>query len=117
MRLIARDDARQVQRAEAFVARGAWVSHLVLLETVWVLEFVYTLKRSQIALTIEMLLGHELLIVQDPEIVAAGLKRFRASRSIEFSDCLILESAIAAGHLPLGTFDKPLGAIEGAETL
>jgi hypothetical protein len=31
---------KQVTAAEAFVARGAWVSHVVLVEAVWVLTFV-----------------------------------------------------------------------------
>ncbi len=38
IRLITRDDPRQVTAAESYVARGAWVSHLVLAETVWVLS-------------------------------------------------------------------------------
>ncbi len=38
VRLLARDDSRQVERAEEFIARGAWVSHLVLAETGWVLD-------------------------------------------------------------------------------
>ena len=29
----------------------------------------------------------------------------------------VLETARKAGHLPLGTFDRALGAIEGAEQL
>ena len=41
VRLVARDDARQVASAEAFVAQGAWISHLVLVEAVWVLSSVY----------------------------------------------------------------------------
>jgi predicted nucleic acid-binding protein len=36
---------------------------------------------------------------------------------VTFEDCLILESARKAGHLPLGTFDKALGRLEGAQTL
>ena len=32
VRLVTRDDAKQVAVAEAFVARGAWVPHLVLVE-------------------------------------------------------------------------------------
>jgi len=31
--------------------------------------------------------------------------------------CLMLEVARKAGHLPLGTFDRNLGKLEGAETL
>ena len=34
VRLLVRDDADQVEMAEAFVASGAWISHLVLAETV-----------------------------------------------------------------------------------
>ncbi len=34
VRLVARDDPTQVAAAENFVARGAWISHLVLAETV-----------------------------------------------------------------------------------
>ena len=41
VRLITRDHPKQVTAAESFVARGAWVSHLVLAETLWVLESVY----------------------------------------------------------------------------
>jgi len=41
VRLATRDDAKQVARAEAFVAHGAWVPHLVLAEATWVLTAVY----------------------------------------------------------------------------
>ena len=37
VRLITGDDARQAAAAAAFVRSGAWVSHLVLAETSWVL--------------------------------------------------------------------------------
>ena len=46
-RLIARDEPAQVEKAEAFVARGAWVSQLVLVETVWVLESVTGFDRGR----------------------------------------------------------------------
>jgi predicted nucleic acid-binding protein len=34
-----------------------------------------------------------------------------------FSDCLILQLARKAGHLPLGTFDRGLSKLEGAQKL
>jgi predicted nucleic-acid-binding protein len=43
VRLLARDDPRQLASAEAFVQAGAWVSLLVLMEAVWVLDSVYEL--------------------------------------------------------------------------
>ena len=33
--LVVRDDDEQVAAADEFVAAGAWVSHLVLAETLW----------------------------------------------------------------------------------
>jgi predicted nucleic-acid-binding protein len=49
VRLITRDDPKQAAAADAFVSKGAWVSHLVLAEAVWVLESVYRLKPPQVA--------------------------------------------------------------------
>lgn len=44
VRLLARDDMRQTALAESFVAKGAWVSLLVLAGAVWVLDSVYELR-------------------------------------------------------------------------
>ena len=117
VRLISRDDARQVAAAESFIAPGAWVPHVVLVETVWVLVSVYGLEPAAIATAVEMLLNHRDLTVQDAEAVVAALAQYRAKPSVGFSDCLVLEVARKAGHLPLGTFDRALGLLEGAERL
>lgn len=117
VRLITRDDGKQAAVAEAFVARGAWVSHLVLAETTWVLSAAYELPAAKIAIAVEMLLNHRDLAVQDPEVVAAALENFRTKPALGFSDCLVLEIARKAGHLPLGTFDKALSKLEGAQRL
>jgi len=34
-----------------------------------------------------------------------------------FSDCLVLEIARKAGHLPLGTFDRGLAKLNGTKKL
>jgi predicted nucleic acid-binding protein len=34
-----------------------------------------------------------------------------------FSDCLLLEMARKSGHVPLGTFDRDLGRLPGAERI
>ena len=117
VRLLTRDDARQVAAAERFVAKGAWVSHLVLVEAVWVLDSVYELGSTEIARSIEMLLNHRDLMVQQPEAVALAIAQFRMKPSVGFSDCLVLEVARQAGHLPLRTFDRNLGKRNGAERL
>jgi len=117
VRLIVRDEPAQVAAAEAFVAGGAWVSHLVLAETIWVLDAVHERSAAQLAAAIEMLLNHEQLSIQDAEVVAQALARFRSRPALGFSDCLVLEIARKAGHLPLGTFDRGLAKLEGAQRL
>ena len=117
VRLLVRDDARQLAAAEKFATGGAWVSLVVLVETMWVLESVYDRTRSQLAVALEMLLAHTSLAVQDSDVVAAALDLFRAKPALGFSDCLILEIARKAGHVPLGTFDRALGKQPGATAL
>ena len=117
VRLIARDEVRQAAAAEDFVGAGAWVSHLVLAETIWVLDAVHKLPAERIATAIEMLLQHESLTLQDAEVVEAALRHYRARPALGFSDGLVLEIARKAGHLPLGTFDKQLGSLPGTERL
>jgi predicted nucleic-acid-binding protein len=117
VRLVARDDAKQVSAAEAFVAKGAWVSHLVLAETVWVLDAVYNRSSAQLASAIERLLNHKDLTLQDADVVALALDHFRTRPSLGFSDCLVLEIARKAGHLPLGTFDRNLARLHGSQGL
>jgi predicted nucleic-acid-binding protein len=117
VRLLARDDAAQVEAAEAFVTPGAWVSHLVLAETIWVLDAVYERGPAQLAAAIDLLLDHRNLTLQDADIVRAALARFRARPALEFSDCLVLEAARKAGHLPLGTFDKTLARLDGVQRI
>jgi len=117
VRLITRDDVGQVAAAESFVAAGAWVSHVVLAETTWVLSAVYGLGPTAIATAVEMLLNHQHLTVSDADVVAAALERYRGSARMSFSDCLVLEIARKAGHLPLGTFDRQFAKLDGAQKL
>ena len=117
VRLLSRDDPAQLVAAEAFVQSGAWISHLVLMEAVWVLDSVYSIAPAQIANGVEILLDHDLMVVQDANIVKMALAHYRRHPTLGFSDCLILEVARAAGHLPLGTFDRKLGKLQGAQKL
>jgi predicted nucleic-acid-binding protein len=117
VQVLVRDDPAQVLLAETFVAGGAWVSHLVLAETVWALDAVHERTQAQVAAAIELLLNHEHFALQDPEVVAQALAQFRTRPAIGFSDCMVLEIARKAGHLPLGTFDRALAKLDGAESV
>lgn len=117
VRLIARDDVRQVAAAESFVAAGAWVGHVVLAETTWVLSAVYNLGPTAIATAVEMFLSHQHLTIADADVVGAALEQYRGSSRMSFSDCLVLEMARKAGHLPVGTFDRQFAKLDGAQRL
>jgi len=117
VRLVSGDDPGQVAAAEEYVASGAWVSHVVLVECVWVLQSVYSIPHSQLVAAIEILLDHEVLVLQEPDVVAAALAIFREHPKVGFSDCLVLEIARKAGHVPLGTFDRALAKQPGAERI
>ena len=117
VRLITRDDARQLAAANAFIEGGVWVSTLAIAETVWVLRTVYGTRADGVEAAVAMLLNHKGLVLQESDAVAAALELFRSRPALGFTDCLMLEVARKAGHLPLGTFDRGLGKVEGAERL
>ena len=117
VRLVTRDDPEQTTATEAFVAGGAWISHLVLVKATWVLDSDYDLGPEKIATAVEMLLKHRDLTIQEPDTVTAALRYFQRWPALGFSDCLILEVARKAGHLPLGTFDRDLGKLEATQRL
>jgi predicted nucleic-acid-binding protein len=117
VRLITRDDSKQLAAAEAFVTSGAWVSHLVLAETTWVLSAAYERDAGAIATAVQMLLNHRNISIQDPDVVNAALEHFQRRPAVGFSDCLVLEIARKAGYLPLGSFDRHLSKLDGAERL
>jgi len=117
VRLLARDDADQVHAAEAFIRKGAWVSHLVLAETLCVLDSVYDLSRAQIETAVQMLLNHRELSLQDADVVTAALDHYHRRSAVEFSDCLVLEIARKAGHLPVATFDRNFAKLDDVQRL
>ena len=117
VRLIERDDPDQVRAAEEFIAPGAWISHVVLVETMWVLDAVFDRSADQIATALEMLLDHRELVIHDADVVAAALIHFKQRPTLGFSDCLVVETARKAGHVPVGTFDRELSKVDGVDRL
>jgi predicted nucleic-acid-binding protein len=117
VRLVTWDDARQVAAAEEFIEGGAWVSILALAETIWVLEEVYGLSVTQQLSALEVLLSHIDLVIQDEDMVRRAVDGFRVHPALGFSDCLMLEIAREAGHLPLGTFDRKFAKLNGTQRI
>lgn len=101
VRLVVRDDDAQFRLAQEFVARGVWVSHLVLAETTWVLRDSYGMSHDEIADVLERFLEQEQFTIQDREVVIDALKLYRLDPSLKFSDYLSREIARRAGHRPI----------------
>ncbi len=117
VRLLTGDDVSQASVAERYVEDGAWVSLLVLLETVWALRASYGRDAHQLGEVIGVLLEHRSLVLQDAVVVQRALQAFRRRPRVGFADHLIREVAHQAGHTPLGTFDRGLAREAGVERL
>ena len=117
VRLIARDDPRQTGSADRFIESGIWISVITLAETIWVLASFYKHTHAELMDAIEMLLKNELVILHDSDAVESALDLFRTRPALGFSECLTLELARKAGHLPLGTFDRDLAKAVGTQKL
>jgi predicted nucleic-acid-binding protein len=117
VRLLTRDDEHQYASAVSFIEQGAWVSILALAEAIWVVADIYGRTPSNLVTSIELLLNNGDLVLQDADAVAAALDLFRSRPALGFADCLMLQLARKAGHLPLGTFDRSLAKIDGAQKL
>jgi predicted nucleic-acid-binding protein len=64
-----------------------------------------------------VLLNHQTLTIADADVVSAALEQYRGHPRMSFSDCLVLEIARRAGHLPVGTFDRQFARLTGVQKL
>jgi predicted nucleic-acid-binding protein len=117
VRLSVGGDPAQVAAAEKFIKAGAWASTAAVIEAVWVLAKVYQFSAMDLCKAIEMLLNNPILVLQDPDAVTEALELFRARPALGFTDCVLLELARKAGHLPFGTFDRKLARVDGAQQI
>ncbi len=114
VRLLEQDDPAQSVAADAYQKAGGplWVSHIVLVETVWVLLSAFSRSKKEVLGVLDALLSNVDIHLQEEQIVNAAIEIYRISKA-DFSDCLVLETARANGHLPLATFDKNLSKLPG----
>ena len=111
VRYIAQDDAVQSRRATSFIekecneAAPGFVGLVVLVEVVWVSESCYGATREQVADIVRRILSIKQLAVQEAETAWKALRLFESSKA-DFADCLVANSAAAAGCKSVVTFDR-----------
>lgn len=115
VRYVVQDDKAQAARATRLIEdecsedTPAFITTIVLVELLWVLESCYSSTRSQLANIVEQVLRTRQFLVQDADIVWQAVRRFKAGKA-DFSDCLIDAVARASGCELTVTFDKTAAA-------
>lgn len=110
VRYLTQDDPVQcpaaTQLLESLTAEEpGFVSHLVLVETVWVLESCYAAEAMRIATVLETLLSVESIVVDEPEVAWRALRQFKP-RGGDFADTLISALCRRAGCATVYSFDR-----------
>lgn len=105
----------QCQLARNLISKHSdvWVSKIVLVETVWVLAKAYQFEKQDIISTLEKLIQHPHIHLEDEQNLDNTLTVFSAS-NVGLTDCLILNDAMHK-NLILHTFDRKLSRLHGAK--
>ena len=118
VRFLVGDDAEQAEAARALLEgmtpeRPGFISREVAIEVVWVLERAYRFTRVQIANVLVELIATDSIIVEAADALGQAASRYRQG-GVGFADLMILAAAEREGALPLYTFDRQLGRMDGA---
>lgn len=121
VRYLAQDDPRQSARAtrlledELSSADRGFISLVVLLRTVWVMESVYGAKAPLVADILDELLRVPSLEIQEATAVRDATQRYRGG-GVDLHDCLIVALA-ATRKARVLTFDAKAARRLGMELL
>jgi predicted nucleic-acid-binding protein len=110
VRYLTHDDAAQTATAVRLVDSlsqdsPGFLSLIVIVELVWVLEVSYRFKKNEIEHVLETLLRSKELAIERAEIVWQALRKFSASRA-DFAACLIERCGHAAECQYTASFDQ-----------
>lgn len=118
VRFLVRDDQKQFERARRLIKRevgngeSVLISHLVLLETEWVLRSRYSLPKSEIVAIFSSLLDTVELQFEDEPSIENAVFIWKDS-SAGFADCLINARHRTLGCRATATFDAKASKLAG----
>ena len=114
VRNLAQDDAKQADIAtrlierELSAAQTGFISLVVLVEVLWVLQRLYAATQSECLATVEDLLESSQFVLEQRHVVQAATQRLRSQPGVKvgLSDVLIVEIGKAQGCEQTFNFDK-----------
>ncbi len=118
VRFLVRDDEAQFEKARKLIkrevasGRRVFVSHLVLLETEWVLRSRFSLPKSQIIEAISGLLDAADVRFEDESAIEEALFIWKENNA-DFADCLIGAQNRRLGCRATATFDVKAARLPG----
>lgn len=109
LRLLLEDVPSQTKAAEQLLtqAQSIEVADIAIVETIYVLEKVYSMPRQQIVLNIQGILQHE-KINCNRILFNETLSLYETEPKLSITDCALLHYARLNKATPLYTFDKDL---------
>lgn len=121
VRFIVQDDPIQCRQTDELMAKlspsdPGWVSLAVVMELVWVLTRIYKLGQPEMVPILTGLLDRDEFEIQHRATLRKTLNLYR-TQNADFDDCLIAESARAAGCAKTLTFDKKAASRVGMELI
>jgi len=118
VRYLTQDDPLQSAKANTLLetrlseADPGFVSIIVMVEIVWVLDRVYGVSAKNIATAVERLLQANVFVVEDEQDVFAAMIALREGHG-SFADALIGARAARAGCAETLTFDRKASRLPG----
>lgn len=119
VRYFAQDDPAQSRRAARIIEQlteqePGFISLVVMVETVWVLDRIYRLSSREIARCIEQMLQADTFTIQNEQEVFTAMTALKTGTG-SFSDALIVALGRWAGCSTTLTFDQRAVRLSGFE--
>lgn len=111
------EQREQIELARKFAkkAKLLFVSQVVQVELVWVLEVAYKLNKADIVRILQHLQANEAFQLQHDAEFSEALQLFQAN-NVDFSDCIILMESKKINSAVI-TFDKKFSRLPGVTFL
>ncbi len=111
-------NSTQVKKSRDLVkkAKHVFLSEIVLIEMVWVLNRAYNLSKQQILVILQEIYENSAFVVEREKNFLEALMLFKEYNA-DFSDCMILVAARTANIKDFYTFDEKFAKIKQVKRL